>query len=88
MSTDFAGEAEEDIAEDSKLEGPWTRWGPRVLAKQFYQLTENLVWHLNACLEGETPWWMTKGRTGIIQKDKSKGNEASNYRPITCLPLT
>ena len=39
MNTDFAGEAEENIAEDSKLEGPWTRWGPRVLAQQFYQLT-------------------------------------------------
>ena len=38
-STNFAGEAEEDIEEDSKLEGPWTRWGPRVLAKEFYQLT-------------------------------------------------
>ena len=24
----------------------------------------------------------------MIQKDKSKGNVASNYRPITCLPLT
>ena len=30
---------------------------------------------------------MTKGRTVLIQKDKSKGNEASNYSPITCLPL-
>ena len=31
---------------------------------------------------------MTEGRTVLIQKDKSKGNEASNYRPITCLLLT
>ena len=31
---------------------------------------------------------MTKGRALLIQKDKSKGNEASNYGPITCLPLT
>ena len=23
----------------------------------------------------------------MLQKDKSKGNVASNYRPITCLPL-
>ena len=44
--------------------------------------------HLTTCLEGETPRWMTKGRTVLIQKDKSKGNEASSYRPITCLPLT
>ena len=30
---------------------------------------------------------MTRGRTSLLQKDKSKGNVASNYRPITCLPL-
>ena len=30
---------------------------------------------------------MTKERIVLIQKDKLKGNEASNYRPITCLPL-
>ena len=27
------------------------------------------------------------GRTSLLQKDKSKGNVASNYRPITCLSL-
>ena len=31
---------------------------------------------------------MTKLRTILLQKDKPKGNEASNYRPVTCLPLT
>ena len=55
--------------------------------KTFVSLHKNLVRHLNACLEGETPRWMTKGRTVLLQKDKSKGNEASNYRPIKCLPL-
>ena len=30
---------------------------------------------------------MTKGKTVLIQKDKSKGTFASNYRPIICLPL-
>ena len=44
--------------------------------------------HLTACLERETPRWMTKGKIVLIQKDKSNGNGASNYRPITCLPLT
>ena len=39
MSTDFAGEAEEDIEEDFKLGGPWTRWDPKVLVKEFYQVT-------------------------------------------------
>ena len=33
------------------------------------------------------PSWLTKGRPGLLQKDKSKGNIASDYRPITCLPL-
>ena len=33
------------------------------------------------------PSWFNKGRTALLQKDKSKGNIASNYKPITCLPL-
>ena len=31
---------------------------------------------------------MTKRRTVIIQKDKLMKNQASDYRPITCLPFT
>ena len=30
---------------------------------------------------------MAKGRTALLQKDKSKGNVANNYGPITCSPL-
>ena len=30
---------------------------------------------------------MTTGLTVLLLKDKNKGNEVSNYRPITCLPL-
>ena len=33
------------------------------------------------------PSWLTKGRTALLQKDKSESNIASNYRPIICLPL-
>ena len=33
------------------------------------------------------PSCLTKGNTALLQKDKSKGNITSNYRPITCLPL-
>ena len=33
------------------------------------------------------PSWLTRGRTSLLQKDKSKDNVASNYRPITCLSL-
>ena len=30
---------------------------------------------------------LTRGRTPLLEKDKSKGNVASNYRQITSLPL-
>ena len=36
---------------------------------------------------GSVPSWLTRGRTSLFQKDKSKGNVASNYRPITCYKL-
>ena len=36
---------------------------------------------------GFVPSWLTRGRTSLLQTDKSKGNFASNFRPITCLPL-
>ena len=31
--------------------------------------------------------WITKGRNILMEKNKEKGKAASNYRPITCLPL-
>ena len=43
---------------------------------------------LETCLqEGEVLAWMTTSRQVLIEKDKSKGTEASNYRSITRLPL-
>ena len=43
---------------------------------------------LKECLDsGFAPSWLTGGRTSLLQKDKSKGNVASNYRTITFLPL-
>ena len=56
--------------------------------KNFQSMHIHLKSNLSSCLiEGKVPSWMTKGRTVLIQKDKTKGNEASNYRPITCLPI-
>ena len=47
-----------------------------------------MIIHLNKCLEnGKTPEWMTKGRTCLILKDEKKGNETSNFRRITYLPI-
>ena len=54
----------------------------------FSNLHERVRLQLKECLDsGFVPSWLTRGRTSLLQKDKSKGNVASNYRPITCLPL-
>ena len=54
----------------------------------FNSLHERVRLQLKECLDtGFVPNWLTRGRTSLLQKDKSKGNVASNYRPITCLPL-
>lgn len=43
---------------------------------------------MNKCLEnGRTSEWMAKGRTCLIYKGEKKGNETSNFRSITCLPI-
>ena len=43
---------------------------------------------LKECLDCSfLPIWLSKGRTALLQKDINKCNIASNYRPITCLPL-
>ena len=68
----------------------WKSPGPDLVQgfwlKNFSSLYESL--QLKECLDsGFVPSWLTRGRTSLLQKDKSKGNVVSNYRPITCLPL-
>ena len=56
--------------------------------KNFSSLHERVRFQLKECLDsGFVPSWLTRGRTSLLQKDKSKGGVASNYIPITCLPL-
>ena len=55
--------------------------------KNFKSMDQYVQKYFAECLKGQTPTWMKKGRTVLMQKDKSKGKDASNYRPITCLPL-
>ena len=56
--------------------------------KNFTGLHERVKLQLKQCLDsGFVPSWLTRGRASLLQKDKSRGNVASNYRPITCLPL-
>ena len=70
----------------------WKAPGPdRVRGFWFKKLTSlhgPLTHALQECVaNGVVPECLTKGRTVLIQKDKSKGKAVSNYRPIACLPL-
>ena len=70
----------------------WKALGPDCVQgfwlKNFKSIQEGLRRNLQKCLvNGNVPMWMTKGRIILMQKDKEKGKAASNYRPITYLPL-
>ena len=44
--------------------------------------------YLQDCLDSEMVCdWLAKGLTVVLQKDEANGKIASNYRPITGLPL-
>ena len=69
----------------------WKSPGPDLVQgfwlKNFSSLHKRVRLQLKECLDsGFVPSWLTRGKTLLLQKDKSKGNVASNYRPITCLP--
>ena len=56
--------------------------------KNFTSLHKRVRLQLKECLDsGFIPSWLTRRRTLLLRKDKSKGNVASDYRPITFLPL-
>ena len=70
----------------------WKAPGPDGLQgfwlKSFTSCIERIDLQLQDCLTTfQIPEWFTIGRTTLILKDKEKGNIASNFRPITCLPL-
>ena len=70
----------------------WKSSGPDLVQgfwlKNFSSLHERVRLKLKECLDsGFVPSWLTRGRISLFQKDKSKGNVASNYGPITCFPL-
>ena len=53
--------------------------------KNFSRFHERVRLQLKECLNGGfVPSSLT---SSLLQKDKTEGNVASNYRPITCLPL-
>ena len=56
--------------------------------RNFSSFHERVRLQLKECLDsGLVPSWLTRRRTSLLQKYKSKRNIASNYRPINCLPL-
>ena len=57
----------------------WKSPGPDLVQgfwlKSFSSLHERLRLQLKECLDsGFVPGWLTRGRTSLLQKDKSKGN--------------
>ena len=51
--------------------------------KMFASKQERKTFHLKSCVTiSELPYWMTTVRIVLLLKDKSKGNEVSNYRLI------
>ena len=71
----------------------WNSPGPDLVQgfclKNFSSLHERVSLQLKECLDSAFVLsWLTRGRTLLLEKDKSKGTIASNYRPIPCLPLT
>ena len=56
--------------------------------KNYSSLHDRVRLQLKEFLDsGFVPSWLTRGKTSLLQKDKSKGNVASNYRLEACLPL-
>ena len=56
--------------------------------KMLVSVKGRIAFHLQSCItRGKVTDWMKTGRTILLLKDQSKGNEVSNYRSITCLSL-
>ena len=80
-----------DITKENlkKILGRMPNWkppGPDIVQgfrlKNFSSLHGRVRSQLKECLDSDfVASWLTKGRTVLLQKDKSKGNITSNYRP-------
>ena len=70
----------------------WKSPGPDGLqgywVKNFTSCHERLALQLRNCMSSaQIPDWLTTGKTTLVMKDKDKGSQVTNFRPITCLPL-
>ena len=60
-----------------------SRTSPGVWLKNFNSFHGSVKLQLKECLDsGLVPSWLTKGRTALLQKDKSKDNITSNKLPV------
>ena len=80
------------IAKQARKLPNWKSPGPDGVHGFWYKNIKGdrqvLAAKLDQCLQnGLVPEWLTKGTTTLIMKDKNKGAEVTNYRPITCLPM-
>ena len=81
-----------DITKESlkKILGRMSNWKSpgqdlvqRFWLKNFSSLHERVRSELKECLDiGFVPSWLASGRTTLLQKNKSKCNIPTNYRPI------
>ena len=56
--------------------------------KTFTSCHKRIAVQLQLHLEiNETPDWFNTGRKRLIKKDRKKGNDVTNFRPIKCLPF-
>ena len=76
------------LKKDIKLECPWARWISRFFAEESYFVNvENCRALQDWLTTKQMLQWLTKYRTVLVIKDREKRNTATNFRPITCLPL-
>ena len=82
----WSGIWEKDVKHNESAD--WIQKVAKELQSNKQQNIEITAFHLQSCItRGEVPDWMRTGWTVLLLRFKSKGNEVSNYRPITCLPL-
>ena len=82
----------EDIRNGMSRMANWRAAGPDLVQGFWFKKLTGFHFRLRECLQdcicqGNVPEWMVRGRTVLIQKDTAKGAQASNHRPIACLPM-
>ena len=84
--------SDSDLLKQIRRTASWKSPGPDGIHGFWYKnltsLHKTLCIQLNQCLtDNAIPEWMTIGRTVLLLKDPSKGNEVGNFRPIACLNI-